>query len=869
MAYNTNNPVGSTDPRDLYDNAENLDKLVNGADPFYADRLGKLRESWAGMENSFTNAQEGRETAFTLSQADKESRFQAFLVSSGYVSKGDYAAGVVMAERNEYVAVSAATTGTSPGLYRPNASATLPLTLTGTWATDSANLVLLGDAVLRQELADPNSSVLVGGIEAKNLALKFNTVADMLSDPSLKDGDSALTYRYNTDIECVWDIIAVAPLNRFWLQAGNGLYAALKEIDYDVRRFGGVDDFDGTSGTNNKVAIDYLIGRKPITIKLPKTNTGVYFYDGALSDPSTDLTGVTLDIDDGVSIHSTGLSNGPFWRKGVKVNRELKSKVDGATYNLYSSPTQYKRPSEQFAKLTAADGFVDIPKRIDWTTYNPRCYQLSAWPSGVLNLISPASTSAEDINLGAIPLDTFKMVGVPVSTGDFITANVKDGTPRVCVFVQTDMGHVLVQQNPTANTFQVVYSNGTSFDYTDDIFAQPEYRFNKASLGIIIYDPVSFGVSVNGVVVKRIDTSPVGSIQMAGWGAGFEAGPYGDVEVNRPSVIYRKRTIGIKPLKIVCVGDSTSAETLPPSQMQYLRQYLSGACGAQVVDIKNLAVGGETSTQQLARLQAANIANYDYCVIQIGVNDVQTSVSSLTLLANINAMIDICLAANVTPIVGLPIQWYTPETSVPFGQQGQNSSNSAAAPRYRSVILHGLAQRSGFLLNSSVVEDQGAVLASLLANPSVDPVVQDNIHPTAYGQMAMGMSYAKAIIAHMTGYLHHRNTEMPAHWFNLGIASSTRPVYDDKDGAFSVSYFFSRNGVSIPDGTVIASLPLRFRPLKTTVVPVYNFTSNPTVPTANPFGFIQFGDDGTVRAYNIDATAELIAVSADWITVAR
>lgn len=165
MTFNTGNNVPSTDPRDLYDNAENLDKLVNGADPFYADRLGKLRESWSGMENSFNNAQEGRENAFTLSQADKESRFQAFLLSSGYASKGDYAAGVVLAERNEYVAVDAATTGTTAGLYRPGPGATLPLTLTGNWATDSANLVLLGDDVLRQELAAAGGAGMVGTAE--------------------------------------------------------------------------------------------------------------------------------------------------------------------------------------------------------------------------------------------------------------------------------------------------------------------------------------------------------------------------------------------------------------------------------------------------------------------------------------------------------------------------------------------------------------------------------------------------------------------------------------------------------------------------------------------------------------------------------
>lgn len=181
MTFNTGNNVPSTDPRDLYDNAENLDKLINGAEPFYADRKGKLRESWAGMENSFTNAQEGRETAFTLSQADKESRFQAFLVSSGYASKGDYAAGVVLAERNEYVAVDAATTGTTAGLYRPGPGAALPLALTGTWTTDSVNLVLLGDDVLRQELANGTASVspdaIVGGALTKGEILDAGTSA--------------------------------------------------------------------------------------------------------------------------------------------------------------------------------------------------------------------------------------------------------------------------------------------------------------------------------------------------------------------------------------------------------------------------------------------------------------------------------------------------------------------------------------------------------------------------------------------------------------------------------------------------------------------------------------------------------------------
>lgn len=49
-AYNTLNPVPSTDPRDLDDNATNLDLLVNGAGLEYPDRLGQPRKSYAGME---------------------------------------------------------------------------------------------------------------------------------------------------------------------------------------------------------------------------------------------------------------------------------------------------------------------------------------------------------------------------------------------------------------------------------------------------------------------------------------------------------------------------------------------------------------------------------------------------------------------------------------------------------------------------------------------------------------------------------------------------------------------------------------------------------------------------------------------------
>jgi hypothetical protein len=49
--YNTGNPIGSTDARDLYDNAENLDHAVNSELPEFVDRLGVTRKSLAGIQS--------------------------------------------------------------------------------------------------------------------------------------------------------------------------------------------------------------------------------------------------------------------------------------------------------------------------------------------------------------------------------------------------------------------------------------------------------------------------------------------------------------------------------------------------------------------------------------------------------------------------------------------------------------------------------------------------------------------------------------------------------------------------------------------------------------------------------------------------
>lgn len=51
--FNTRNALGSKDPKDLYDNAQNLDEGINGTAKTWTDRLGVTRKSWTGIETDF------------------------------------------------------------------------------------------------------------------------------------------------------------------------------------------------------------------------------------------------------------------------------------------------------------------------------------------------------------------------------------------------------------------------------------------------------------------------------------------------------------------------------------------------------------------------------------------------------------------------------------------------------------------------------------------------------------------------------------------------------------------------------------------------------------------------------------------------
>lgn len=173
MRYNTGNPVGtdgSSDPRDLYDNAGIIDLLMTGPLAEYLNRLGVPLKSWVGIMQQVTD----------------------YLIAQGYESIYlAYGAGVVVERQTQLVQRSGE-------LYRVMNAADIPLTLTGTWSTDAPKLQAVGDYALRQALANTSDPYL-GSAMVGRQSLIINHVTELRATPGRFNGDRAMLLNYNAD----------------------------------------------------------------------------------------------------------------------------------------------------------------------------------------------------------------------------------------------------------------------------------------------------------------------------------------------------------------------------------------------------------------------------------------------------------------------------------------------------------------------------------------------------------------------------------------------------------------------------------------------------------------------------------------------
>lgn len=207
--FNTGNPLDSDALQDLSDNAKNADLFSNDVNnKSYKDRFGRIRKTIHGMESEFNR-----------DQKDRDDRFKEFILSSGYQFVGDYAAGVKLTEYNQLVRDE------NGEFWRVSGQVDLPYVTTGAGIVEEDAFIPAGDAALRSEIAQPESSVIVGGITAKR-------IGDSLNELGVRNAKFRDKYSGKVNL-CAHRGREYAPENT--AQGINALPPECNFIEFDVR----------------------------------------------------------------------------------------------------------------------------------------------------------------------------------------------------------------------------------------------------------------------------------------------------------------------------------------------------------------------------------------------------------------------------------------------------------------------------------------------------------------------------------------------------------------------------------------------------------------------------------------------------------
>lgn len=252
MRYNTGNPVepdGSSDPRDLFDNAGNIDLAANSEAQTWIDRKGKTRKSLAGMEADFL----------------------LLLASSGFELPAiPYGPGIVVDRPTQLISYG-------DGLYSVKATESFPVTLTGVWGDDEAILIVRSDAALRTELyayLKSDSARVVDSVSSlKALNSSKNQRATVLGYYAKGDGGGGVYYADLTDTTTAdnggtvivgndgarWKLASPSrPDIRQWGADGAGAANSAPAIQAALSAGGTVSARDGIYSVGSMVVVSYI-----------------------------------------------------------------------------------------------------------------------------------------------------------------------------------------------------------------------------------------------------------------------------------------------------------------------------------------------------------------------------------------------------------------------------------------------------------------------------------------------------------------------------------------------------------------------------------------------------------------------------------
>lgn len=261
------------------------------------------------------------------------------------------------------------------------------------------------------------------------------------------------------------------------------------------------------------------------------------------------------------------------------------------------------------------------------------------------------------------------------------------------------------------------------------------------------YDVIRDGVSV-------LDSLASGDIGGTG---GVDLTPDGLTSTQAKYAIYKAHSISSSASKIdgkitqdrqtlVLLGDSitagnsvTSQGTIIPYRTNIEGQVVWGnyLSGYKFDIVANLGIGGETSTQILARVQSVIDINPSHCIVLCGMNDPAGEVANQLLIDNIKAIYESLSNA------GIFVFFCTPTTRV-----GDTQKNSQSL-RARAFMMSYFSTKPNIEiidLCSAWIDSSSLTALPVLSN------LRDDLHPSIIGGYTGGKEISKTFSKFKTKY---------------------------------------------------------------------------------------------------------------------
>jgi lysophospholipase L1-like esterase len=493
----------------------------------------------------------------------------------------------------------------------------------------------------------------------------------------------------------------------------------------------------------------------------------VYYFDTATATETPDLSGCYITADPGVVISVDNVSHVDYraWKLLTPVSIYVRSR----TSYYQQRPNRETDPN---VRIGNADLDADFSTRTaedfhDWTirdytpdgtfAYSAATPAIPASPARQM-VIAPSTGVAGHTYSGHTTLG----VGEAIRLAIGVTTGVTNGATLVQVDATNEFVQWMIPDNLAAlsdvTRKRRLSSSGAR---TDELtISLPSRAYSTQTASKVLLEVKRTGLReaelwINGAYFDRTTFST--DIVDVGFGANYLYAAQAPTLYDAVRV-KRSHNAGGRILRLAVLGDSISfGAASSTGWVDVLADMLRGAPGVSDVIVTNYAHSGDKVAAQKTVASGVDFTAFDYALVLIGTNDIQSQTSITTFNSDLATLIGYITAGGCTPIIGTPPMFIASSVT----GYGLATTNYALGARYRAAVEY-FAASSGYGV-ADVLAEIGRVGAD-------NTTMFDNLHPTLLGTQAIARAFAKALLRDLRS--HWAIRQAAVHTDVLGIGNS-------------------------------------------------------------------------------------------------